>query len=164
MANYHPRIFRFTDQAEYTVSIPLLSSHPPLQTCRKHNTLLSEMQPARILSIQSHVVNGAVGNKCVVFPLNRLGHEVDAINSVQFSNHTGYPTFCGQVMDGEQLWDIVQGLDNNGLLSGYTHLLTGYIASVSLLKTVVKVYEKLRQYNPNLIYGKYFVYYYCWLC
>jgi pyridoxine kinase len=45
----------------------------------------------RVLSIQSHVVSGYVGNKAAVFPLQLLGFDVDFINSVQFSNHTGYP-------------------------------------------------------------------------
>ena len=44
----------------------------------------------RILSIQSHVVSGYVGNKSATFPLQLLGFETDCINSVQFSNHTGY--------------------------------------------------------------------------
>ena len=60
----------------------------------------------RVLSIQSHVVSGYVGNKSAAFPLQvqilnicsfilikyfqLLGFEVDTINSVQFSNHTGY--------------------------------------------------------------------------
>ena len=43
----------------------------------------------RVLSIQSHVVHGHVGNKCAVFPLQLLGFDVDPVNSVQFSNHTG---------------------------------------------------------------------------
>ena len=43
----------------------------------------------RVLSIQSHVVHGYVGNRCAVFPLQLLGYEVDFMNSVQFSNHTG---------------------------------------------------------------------------
>ena len=52
---------------------------------------LSDMNDlgARILSIQSHVVHGYVGNKCAAFPIQLLGHELDTINSVQFSNHTG---------------------------------------------------------------------------
>ena len=49
----------------------------------------------RVLTVQSHVVYGYVGNKAAVFPLQLLGFEVDAINSVQFSNHTGYPTLRG---------------------------------------------------------------------
>lgn len=106
----------------------------------------------RVLSIQSHVVHGYVGNKCAVLPLNRLGFDVDAINSVQFSNHTGYPSFSGQVMDGEHLRDILDGLNANGLLY-YSHLLTGYIGSLSLLEEIASTVRRLRKANPNLIYG-----------
>lgn len=105
----------------------------------------------RVLSIQSHVVHGYVGNKCVVLPLNRLGFEVDTINSVHFSNHTGYPKFKGTVMSGEELLSIIDGLEENGLLQ-YTHLLTGYIGSASLLKAVSEVVTRLRRLNPNLVY------------
>ncbi|KAL2241436.1 UNVERIFIED_CONTAM: Pyridoxal kinase [Sesamum indicum] len=105
----------------------------------------------RVLSIQSHTVQGYVGNKSAVFPLQLLGYDVDPINSVQFSNHTGYPTFKGQVLNGDQLWDLIEGLEANNLLY-YTHLLTGYIGSVSFLNTVLKVVDKLRSINPNLTY------------
>ncbi|GJP31177.1 hypothetical protein CLOM_g9837 [Closterium sp. NIES-68] len=105
----------------------------------------------RVLSIQSHTVQGYVGNKAAVFPLQLLGFDVDPINSVQFSNHTGYPTWKGQILDGEQLWALIEGLEANGLLF-YTHLLTGYIGSLSFLETVLRVVEKLRSVNPDLIY------------
>ncbi|XP_051126741.1 pyridoxal kinase-like [Andrographis paniculata] len=108
-------------------------------------------ETGRVLSIQSHTVQGYVGNKSAVFPLQLLGYDVDPINSVQFSNHTGYPTFKGQVLNGDQLWDLVEGLEANGLLY-YTHLLTGYIGSVSFLNTVLKVVNKLRSVNPGLTY------------
>ncbi|KAL4025794.1 hypothetical protein IC575_014200 [Cucumis melo] len=129
----------------------------------------------RVLSIQSHTVQccGYVGNKSAVFPLQLLGYDVDPINSVQFSNHTGkmillvhsnglrtlrlnyircgYPTFKGQVLNGGQLWDLIEGLEENELLY-YTHLLTGYIGSVSFLNTVLEVVDKLRLVNPKLTY------------
>ncbi|KAL6847069.1 hypothetical protein ACP4OV_022922 [Aristida adscensionis] len=105
----------------------------------------------RVLSIQSHTVQGYVGNKSAIFPLQLLGFDVDPINSVQFSNHTGYPTFRGQVLNGNQLWDLIEGLEENELLH-YTHLLTGYIGSVSFLNTVLQVVHKLRSVNPDLIY------------
>ncbi|CAL0301444.1 unnamed protein product [Lupinus luteus] len=105
----------------------------------------------RVLSIQSHTVQGYVGNKSAVFPLQLLGYDVDPINSVQFSNHTGYPTFKGQVLNGEQLWELIEGLEGNNLLY-YTHLLTGYIGSVSFLNTVLEVVNKLRSVNPELKY------------
>ncbi|KAF5180453.1 Pyridoxal kinase [Thalictrum thalictroides] len=101
--------------------------------------------------IQSHTVQGYVGNKSAVFPLQLLGYDVDPINSVQFSNHTGYPTFKGQVLNGQQLCDLIEGLEANNLLY-YTHLLTGYIGSVSFLNTVLQVVDKLRAINPKLTY------------
>lgn len=106
----------------------------------------------RVLSIQSHVVHGYVGNKAAVLPLQLLNFEVDAINSVQFSNNTGYPSWKGTVMSGEQLLEVLDGLEANGLLAGYSHLLTGYIGSVSLLRAIVQVAERLRRYNPGLVY------------
>ena len=50
--------------------------------------------------------------------------EADAINSVQFSNHGGYPTVTGQRLDGPQLHELADGLEANGLLR-YDYLLTG---------------------------------------
>ncbi|KAG0454839.1 hypothetical protein HPP92_024131 [Vanilla planifolia] len=121
-----------------------MASPPILSVALPSNT-------GRVLSIQSHTVHGYVGNKSAVFPLQLLGYDVDPINSVQFSNHTGYPTFKGQVLDGQQLWDLVEGLAANNLLY-YTHLLTGYIGSVTFLNMVLQVVEKLRLKNPELVY------------
>ncbi|KAL1314081.1 pyridoxal kinase isoform X2 [Arachis ipaensis] len=114
-------------------------------------SLVLPSETGRVLSIQSHTVQGYVGNKSAVFPLQLLGYDVDPINSVQFSNHTGYPTFKGQVLNGQQLWELIEGLEGNDLLY-YTHLLTGYIGSVSFLDTVLEVVSKLRSVNPKLIY------------
>ncbi|CAA3033631.1 pyridoxal kinase isoform X2 [Olea europaea subsp. europaea] len=108
-------------------------------------------EKGRVLSIQSHTVQGYVGNKSAVFPLQLLGYDVDPINSVQFSNHTGYPSCKGQVLNGDKLWDLIEGLEANDLLF-YTHLLTGYIGSISFLNTVLKVVDKLRSINPKLTY------------
>ncbi|XP_011169541.2 pyridoxal kinase [Solenopsis invicta] len=105
----------------------------------------------RILSIQSHVVSGYVGNKSATFPLQLLGFEVDAINSVQLSNHTGYKVFKGQVLNDKDLEDLVDGLVQNDL-NNYTHLLTGYIGSASFLKRVALLVTTLKAKNPNLMY------------
>ncbi|XP_046688578.1 pyridoxal kinase-like [Homalodisca vitripennis] len=83
----------------------------------------------KVLSIQSHVVSGYVGNKSACFPLQVLGIEVDFINSVQFSNHTGYGLYKGQVLNEKDLGDLIDGLSANKLDTSYTHLLTGYIGN-----------------------------------
>ncbi|KAI0488599.1 hypothetical protein KFK09_028438 [Dendrobium nobile] len=137
-----PRITALTGVARFKNS--KLASPPIL-------SIVLPSKTGRVLSIQSHTVQGYVGNKSAVLPLQLLGYDVDPINSVQFSNHTGYPTFRGQVLDGQQLWDLVEGLAANNLLY-YSHLLTGYIGSVSFLDAVLGVVEKLRLINPELIY------------
>ena len=107
---------------------------------------------ARVLSIQSHVVSGYVGNKAATFPLQLLGLDVDALNTVHFSNHTGYAHVKGQRLDGAQLDDIVAGLRLNGLLQQYTHVLTGYVGSASFLRSLVAVIRELKQANPAIVY------------
>lgn len=105
----------------------------------------------RVLSIQSHVVSGYVGNKSATFPLQVLGFEVDPINSVQFSNHKGYKTCRGQILGADELWSLYTGLKENGL-NTYSHLLTGFIGSESFLRKVSDVVSDLKEINPNLIY------------
>lgn len=116
----------------------------------------AEDSGGRVLSIQSHVVQGYVGNKSAVFPLQLLGMDVDPINSVQFSNHTGYAKFTGRRLTGDELHELLDGMEMNDLLTdAHTHLLTGYIGSVSLLDAIVRVYERLRaaQSHPErLVY------------
>jgi len=83
----------------------------------------------RILSIQSHVAYGYVGNRAAVFPLQRLGHDVIAINTVEFSNHTGYGQWEGQIFSRAFIEKIVLGVRDVGGLSGVEALLTGYLGS-----------------------------------
>nr|CAG4638577.1 EOG090X09AY [Cyclestheria hislopi] len=105
----------------------------------------------QVLSIQSHVVSGYVGNKSAVFPLQVLGFEVSAINSVQFSNHTGYGKWKGNVLNSQELDDLMSGLQTNNL-DNFTHILTGYVASESFLLQVYEVVKRLKDKDPNTIY------------
>eukprot|EP00277_Geminigera_cryophila_P001354 CAMPEP_0179428868 /NCGR_PEP_ID=MMETSP0799-20121207/14418_1 /TAXON_ID=46947 /ORGANISM="Geminigera cryophila, Strain CCMP2564" /LENGTH=310 /DNA_ID=CAMNT_0021204549 /DNA_START=95 /DNA_END=1027 /DNA_ORIENTATION=+ len=113
--------------------------------------ILKVAQSPRVLSIQSHTVHGYVGNKSAVFPMQTLGLEVDFVNSVQFSNHTGYQSFTGSSLDGEELSKLIQGLESNELLT-HSHLLTGYMRSATLAHSVAQTLGKLRKRNPDVIY------------
>lgn len=87
-----------------------------------------------------------VGNKSAVFPLQLLGFDVDVVNSVHFSNHTGYKEgFEGDVLKGDQLRAIMAGLKRNSLLEGIGHVLTGYIGSESFLEAVLDVIKNVRE-------------------
>lgn len=104
-----------------------------------------------VLSIQSTVVFGYVGNKSATFPLQVLGFDVSTINSVQFSNHTGYKCFKGQVLNSNDLACLYDGLKENGI-SSFSHILTGYIGSQSFLEKVAEIVVDLKKKNPSLVY------------
>lgn len=83
-----------------------------------------------------------------------LGFEVDQINSVQFSNHTGYKNgFKGQVLNEKELADVYAGLVDNDLHKLYTHLLTGYVGNPAFLREIASILRSLRGMNEKLIYG-----------
>lgn len=85
-----------------------------------------------ILSIQSHVAFGHVGNTAAVFPLQRLGFEVIPINTVQFSNHTGYGDWTGQVFEAAHIVDLFDGLERRGVFQNIDAVLTGYLGAPAL--------------------------------
>uniref|UniRef100_UPI00358E5F50 pyridoxal kinase isoform X1 n=1 Tax=Myxine glutinosa TaxID=7769 RepID=UPI00358E5F50 len=135
----------------------------------------------RVLSIQSHVVRGYVGNKSAAFPLQVMGFEVDTINSVQFSNHTGncrmalggarhipdstiatntrskgatepwYKHWRGHVLKSDELCQLYEGLRLNGI-TDYDYVLTGYTADRSFLERLVGIIKDLKQGNPQMVY------------
>lgn len=105
-----------------------------------------------ILSIQSHVVYGYVGNRAAVFPLQRLGFDVTAINTVQFSNHTGYGAWRGDVMSAEHITAVIQGLRERELLGQFSAVLTGYMGDSKLAEIILKTVTEIREFNPDLIY------------
>lgn len=105
----------------------------------------------RVLSIQSHVVFGYVGNKSATFPLQLLGFEVDALNTVNFSNHTGYSHFSGTRFSGEELKQIFEGIKVNGL-AAYPYALTGYLGNASLVNATYDIIREVKELSPGLLY------------
>ncbi|KAG0342662.1 hypothetical protein BG004_005625 [Podila humilis] len=90
------------------------------------------------------MVSGYCGNKAATFPLQLLGFDVDVMNTVSFSNHTGYPSWTGERATGEQLKELFKGLQVNGLAE-YSHLLTGYIGSVQNLASVAEIIASMQE-------------------
>lgn len=97
----------------------------------------------QILSIQSHVVRGYVGNKAAVFPLQLHGFDVDPINTVSLSNHSGYPVIKGQRLSAEDFKSIISGMRENHFLSEYDYLLTGYINNASIIQQIGALFGEL---------------------
>ena len=105
-----------------------------------------------ILSIQSHVSYGHVGNSAAVFPLQRLGFEVWPVHTVLFSNHTGYGAWTGEVVRPDLVGAIVEGIAAQGRLGECGALLTGYLGDAALGDVVLGALAKLRAANPHAIW------------
>lgn len=105
-----------------------------------------------ILSIQSHVVYGRVGNRSAVFPLERLGFEVWPINTVQFSCHTGMTGWTGAAFGADHISDIVRGLENLGVLSRCDAVLSGYMGDAGTGQAIVRAVDAAKHANPRALY------------
>jgi pyridoxine kinase len=105
-----------------------------------------------ILSIQSHVAYGYAGNTAADFPMQRLGREVWAVNTVEFSNHTGYGAWRGKVLGGELAEELVNGLDDRGVLSRCEAVLSGYLGDAGVARAVTVAVRQVRKAAPNALY------------
>jgi pyridoxine kinase len=105
-----------------------------------------------ILSVQSSVAYGHVGNSAAVFPLQRMGFEVWPVNTVHFSNHTGYGQWRGQVLPAEDVAVIIRGIEERGVLGDCDAVLSGYLGDASLGKVVVGAVGRVKRLNAKAIY------------
>jgi len=106
-----------------------------------------------ILSVQSHVAYGYVGNRAAVFPLQRLGHDVWAVNTVQFSNHTGYGSWTGEVFSAEHVATVIAGIFERTPLGSCDAVLSGYLGAAALGDAILDTVARVRAANPRAIYA-----------
>ena len=106
----------------------------------------------RILSIQSHVAYGHVGNSAAVFPLQRLGHEVWPVLTVNFSNHTGYGEWRGPLIDPADVTAVVTGIEERGVLGSCDAVLSGYQGSPAIAGVIVDAVRRVKAANPAATY------------
>ncbi|KAL8360174.1 hypothetical protein RB601_007396 [Gaeumannomyces tritici] len=97
----------------------------------------------RVLAVASHVVSGNVGNKIAVFVMQSLGCEVAALNTVQFSNHTGYKQWKGTRVSAEEISDLWEGLKQS-YLDGFDMMLSGYIPGAAAVEAVGRIAAELK--------------------
>jgi pyridoxine kinase len=105
-----------------------------------------------ILSIQSHVAYGHAGNSAAVFPLQRLGRDVWAVNTVEFSNHTGYGSWRGRVLEAGLADELVAGIEDRGVLKNCDAVLSGYMGDAGVVRSVIAAVKKVKALNPGALY------------
>ncbi len=105
-----------------------------------------------ILSIQSHVAYGYVGNRAAAFPLERLGFDVWIINTVQFSNHTGYETWKGDVFSAAHIGNVFEGIAERGALGNCQAVLSGYMGDLGTGNAILEAVRAVKKANPRAVY------------
>ena len=110
------------------------------------------MPAMNVLSIQSHVAYGHVGNASAVFAMQRLGVEAWPIHTVQFSNHTGYGEWTGRVFDGPFVDELLDGIEARGALPRCDGVLSGYMGSADVGTAILAAVDRVRAANPDATY------------
>lgn len=105
-----------------------------------------------VLSIQSAVAYGHAGNSSAVFPLQRLGVDVWPVYTVNFSNHTGYGAWRGPLISAGDVWEVVQGVDDRGVLGDVDALLCGYLGTPEVGDVILKAASLVKERNPGAVF------------
>jgi len=106
----------------------------------------------KILSIQSSVAYGHVGNSAAVFPLQRLGHEVWPVFTVHFSNHTGYGAWRGPLLAPDDVAAVITGIAERGVLSSCDAVLSGYQGGAGIAEVILDAVAQVKAANPKATY------------
>jgi len=105
-----------------------------------------------VLSIQSEVVTGHVGNAAARFALQRLGHEAWCIPTVLLSSHAAHPGFAGEATSLDLLAKLLDALERQGRLAVTHGLISGYLGSPEQAAFVADAVRRAKAANPGLIY------------
>lgn len=105
-----------------------------------------------VLSIQSHVAYGYVGNRAAVFPLQRLGCDVIAVNTVQFSNHTGYGSWKGDVFSPAHVEQVLEGVAERGALDSCDAVLSGYMGDAAMGNVILAAVARVKAARADAVY------------
>ena len=105
-----------------------------------------------VLSIQSRVAYGHVGNAASVFPLQRLGIEAWALDTVAFSNHTGHGRWKGSVVPAAAIAELFDGVAALGVLPHIDAVLSGYLGDVATGPVLLDIVDRVRAENANALF------------
>lgn len=107
----------------------------------------------KILSIQSAVAYGHVGNSAAVFPLQRIGVEVLPVYTVNFSNHTGYGAWRGPMISPDDVREVLLGIEDRGVLPQIDVVLSGYQGGEGIADVILEAVQRVKAANPNALYS-----------
>ncbi|MGR6741797.1 pyridoxal kinase PdxY [Microbacterium sp. F1-18] len=107
----------------------------------------------KVLSIQSAVAYGHVGNSAAVFPLQRIGVEVMPVYTVNFSNHTGYGAWGGPMISPDDVRAVIAGVEDRGAFPQIDVVLSGYQGGEGIADVILDTVARVKAANPDAVYA-----------
>lgn len=107
----------------------------------------------KVLSIQSAVAYGHVGNSAAVFPLQRIGVDVMPVYTVNFSNHTGYGAWRGPLISPDDVRDVITGIEERGVFPQVDVVLSGYQGGEGIADVILDTVARVKAANPSAVYA-----------
>ncbi|GIE91534.1 pyridoxal kinase PdxY [Actinoplanes regularis] len=107
----------------------------------------------KVLSVQSAVAHGHVGNSAAVFPLQRIGVEVVPVYTVNFSNHTGYGAWRGPLIPPADVAEILLGVEERGVFPQIDAVLSGYQGGTGIADVIIDAVRRVKAANPSAVYA-----------
>lgn len=107
----------------------------------------------KVLSIQSAVAYGHVGNSAAVFPLQRIGVEVLPVYTVNFSNHTGYGSWRGPLISPDDVREVITGIEERGVFGEIDAVLSGYQGGEGIGDVIIDAVARVKAANPDALYA-----------
>lgn len=108
--------------------------------------------PKNILSIQSEVVTGHVGNAAARLALQRLGHEAWTVPTVILSSHAGHPGFAGEATLPALLQKLLDALRAQGRLAHADGVLSGYLGAAEQAPIVAEAVRRTKLSSESALY------------
>ncbi len=113
---------------------------------------MSKFPRPRVLSIQSEVAFGHVGNSAARFALQRLGVDVMTLPTVMFSNQPGHGGMRGAATDAAALDALVTGLEERGFLDEVDAVISGYLGDATQAAVVRRAVGAVKTRNAKALY------------
>lgn len=105
-----------------------------------------------VLSVSSQVVRGSVGNRAMVFALERLGFSVHALPSVLLTRHPGHGPAHRTVIGDDDFAALLEALGQADIAQSIAGIASGYLASPGQAEALSETVKRIKSVRPEAVY------------
>lgn len=118
----------------------------------KQGSSTPQMPDAPVISIQSEVVRGHVGNSVARFAMQRLGLDVWSLPTVLLSHHPGHGRPEGRTTEPQELTSLFESLARRGWAGNVRGVITGYLGAADQARAAACIVARVKALNPQAVF------------